>query len=91
MNFQFPIDPDWSTDEIVKVVEFLDLIEKAYHQPVEANKLMANYRLFKEVVPSIGEEKRLGQSFEKDTGYSLYQTMKAVKSQPERKIKMTTR
>ena len=91
MNFQFPIDTDWTTEEIVVVVEFLDLIEKAYHQPVEAKKLMEKYRAFKTVVPSIGEEKRLGRTFEEDTGYSLYQTMKQVKNQPDRKIKMTVR
>ncbi len=52
---------------------------------------MEKYRAFKTVVPSIGEEKRLGRTFEQDTGYSLYQTMKQVKDQPDRKIKMTVR
>ncbi|GEN57502.1 UPF0223 protein [Halolactibacillus alkaliphilus] len=89
MNFQFPIDLDWSTDEIVKVVECLDLIEKAYHQSVEANAILDKYRAFKTVVPSLGEEKRIGRAFEVDTGYSLYQTIKAARSQPNRKIKMT--
>ena len=47
-DYQYPLDLDWSTDEIV--------------------------------VPSIGEERRLGRDFEDLSGYSLYRTVQAAKT-----------
>ncbi|SDB87276.1 Uncharacterized protein YktA, UPF0223 family [Pelagirhabdus alkalitolerans] len=86
MNYRFPIDPDWSTDEMVDVVEFLDLVERAYYQSVDSNQLLSHYKKFKQVVPSKSEEKKLSQAFERDSGCSVYRTVK--KAQENESVKM---
>lgn len=44
---------------------------------------MESYRAFKKIVPSIGEEKRLGREFEEVSGYSLYRATQAAKQKEE--------
>ena len=44
---------------------------------------MEAYRAFKKVVPSIGEEKRLGREFEEVSGYSLYRATQTAKQKKE--------
>ena len=46
-------------------------VEEAYESKVRAKEYMEAYRAFKKIVPSIGEEKRLGREFEEVSGYSL--------------------
>ncbi|PXW92632.1 uncharacterized protein YktA (UPF0223 family) [Streptohalobacillus salinus] len=88
MNYSFPIDLDWSTEEMVKVVEYLDIVEKSYHQAVSTKELIDKYKAFKTVVSSKGEEKQIGRKFEKDTGYSLYQTIETAKRTEKMYLKM---
>jgi len=79
MEYSYPISIDWSTEEIIDVVEFFQLIEQAYESGVQREKLMEQYRKFKKVVPSIGEEKRIFQEFEDGSGLSSYQVVKCMK------------
>lgn len=79
MEYSYPISIDWSTEEIIDVVEFFQLIEQAYESGVQREKLMEQYRKFKKVVPSIGEEKRIFQEFEDVSGLSSYQAVKCMK------------
>ncbi|MFP3359250.1 UPF0223 family protein, partial [Planococcus sp. SIMBA_143] len=39
MEVQYPISIDWSKDEVIKVVNFFELIEKAYGQGVHKDEL----------------------------------------------------
>ncbi|MBM7540443.1 UPF0223 family protein [Amphibacillus cookii] len=88
MNFRFPIDDRWTTDEIVEVVEFLALIEECYHKPIPSKDILNKYRKFKQIVPSKSEEKTIGRDFERETGYSLYQAIKKAKENSDQNIKM---
>ena len=47
MDYQYPIDYEWSTDEIVKVISFFQGIEKAYENGIEREQLMNLYNEFK--------------------------------------------
>ena len=47
MDYQYPIDYEWSTDEIVKVISFFQGIEKAYEKGIEREQLMNLYNEFK--------------------------------------------
>ena len=84
VNYSYPLDSEWSTEEIVKVVDFLQLVEQSYEGTVDTKEFLKGYKKFKEVVPSIGEEKKLSKVFEKASGYSLYQAVKAAKTNPKR-------
>jgi len=79
MEYQYPIDYNWSTDEIVDVIKFFEAVEKAYEKGIERDKIMMAYRRFKEIVPSIAEEKSITAEFEEISGYSSYRTIKKAK------------
>lgn len=86
-DYQYPLDLDWTTEEMVAVMKLWDQLEQAYEKGIDANDFLTTYQVFKKVVPSIGEERRLGREFENLSGYSLYQTVKAAK-ETKGKLKM---
>ncbi|WP_079709326.1 UPF0223 family protein [Paraliobacillus ryukyuensis] len=88
MNYSYPIDESWSTNEVIDVVNFLSLVEKAYEQSVKRNDLILAYRRFKQIVPSKSEEKQIDKQFEKETGYSVYRTVQHARKVESDKIKM---
>jgi len=79
LEYQYPIDYNWSTDEIVDVIRFFEAIEKAYEKGIEREELMMAYRRFKEIVPSKAEEKTICGEFEEISGYSTYRTIQKSK------------
>jgi uncharacterized protein YktA (UPF0223 family) len=79
MDYSYPILHDWTTEEIINVAAFYDAVEKAYESGVAREVLMVAYRKFKEVVPSMAEEKTLFKEFEDASGYSSYRVVKAAK------------
>ncbi|MEH7493993.1 UPF0223 family protein [Neobacillus niacini] len=89
MEYQYPIDYHWTTDEIVDVIKFYEAIERAYEKSIERDELMDIYRRFKEIVPGKAEEKTLCGEFEDISGYSSYRTIKKAKNaSPGEKISM---
>jgi len=58
MEYQYPFDTDWSTKEVVDVIQFFETIEKAYEKGIPREKLMEKYKRFKEIVPGKAEEKK---------------------------------
>jgi len=89
-NYNYPLDTEyWSTDEIIDVVNFYNLVEQAYEKGVKEDELMLAYKRFKQIVPSKSEEKKLGQQFENESGYSIYRVVKEARNaQAGQKIKM---
>jgi uncharacterized protein YktA (UPF0223 family) len=89
LEYQYPIDYHWSTDEIVDVIKFYEAIERAYEKGIDRDELMNIYRRFKEIVPGKAEEKTLCGEFEDISGYSSYRTIKKAKNaSPGEKISM---
>ncbi|MGG1678868.1 UPF0223 family protein [Neobacillus sp. NRS-1170] len=82
MEYQYPIDYSWTTDEIVEVINFFEAIERAYEKGIERDEVMMIYRRFKEIVPSKAQEKTLCGEFEEISGYSSYRTIKKAKEAP---------
>ncbi|WP_440895176.1 UPF0223 family protein [Amphibacillus sp. Q70] len=88
MDYHYPIDSSWSTEETIIVVEFLALVEKAYQGSVSRAELLNQYRAFKEIIPSKSEEKTIGKEFEQASGYSLYHTVKKARNGVSEQITM---
>ncbi|MBC5635827.1 UPF0223 family protein [Ornithinibacillus sp. BX22] len=88
MNYTYPFDTSWSKEEIIDVVQFFSLIERAYEKGIDRDILLAGYRKFKHIVPAKSEEKRYFQEFEKDSGYSCYQVVKMARDSESGLIKM---
>ncbi|MBE4908885.1 UPF0223 family protein [Bacillus luteolus] len=79
MDYQYPISPDWKTEEIIDVINFYQSVEKAYEKGINREDLMITYRRFKEIVPSKAEEKQIDREFEEISGYSSYRVIKKAK------------
>ncbi|QGH34383.1 hypothetical protein GI584_10260 [Gracilibacillus salitolerans] len=89
MNYSYPIDETWTTEEIIDVVNYFSLIEKAYESGIEKQDLVAAYNRYKEIVPSKSEEKQLDKQFEKQSGYIPFRVIKKAKDlSPKDIIKM---
>lgn len=78
-NYAYPIDLDWSTDETVKVVEFLAAVEQVHESSMDTKEFLIKYQKFKEVVSSISGEKKIDSEFQKETGYSIYKSVQLMK------------
>lgn len=87
-NYQYPLDYTWRQEELVVVMKLWNLVEAAYEKGIPLAEFQAGYQAFKKVVPSIGEEKRLGKEFQQESGYSLYRVVQASKTTTRKILKM---
>jgi len=85
MEYQYPIDLDWSNEEMMQVVSFFNAIEAYYESSIEGEQLLKRYKQFKQIVPGKAEEKQIFNEFEKSSGYSSYHAVKAVQKSPDQK------
>ena len=74
-DFSYPIDYDlYTTDEIMDLADFLHLVEK-YHEKshaVDKDQLIRKYQDFQTIISNKGEEKRIVDIFEKNTGITRF-------------------
>ncbi|MGA5591510.1 UPF0223 family protein [Enterococcus mundtii] len=87
-EYQYPLDLDWTTEEMVIVMNMWEALEKANEQGINNQEFLTTYQQFKTVIKSIGEEKRLGREFEKVSGYSLYRAVQEAKKNTSKMLKM---
>ena len=87
-NYEYPLNLDWNTEEMVAVIAMWNAVEKAYEKGVKISDLLTAYQDFKKIVPSIGEEKQLNKQFEISSSYSLYRTIKNAKEKQKGVLKM---
>ena len=87
-NYSYPLDPSWSTAEIVTVMKMLRTVEDAYEVGVSADQVLTDYRQFTQVVPTKAGEKQLGRKFAKLSGYQLYDVIQAAKKSSSKKVKL---
>ncbi|GAA0613422.1 UPF0223 family protein [Virgibacillus siamensis] len=88
MNYHYPFDESWTKQEIIDVVNFFNLIEKAYESQVKRDDVLAAYHRFKSIVPSKGEEKTYFAAFEKASGYKSYPVVKQARNKEGKFVKM---
>ena len=79
MDYQYPIDYTWTTEEVIDVIELYNAVEQAYEQGISSEDFKEAYRKFKNVVQSKSEEKQYDKQFEELSSYSIYQVFKASK------------
>ncbi|MCM3279238.1 UPF0223 family protein [Exiguobacterium sp. MER 193] len=88
MQINYPINPDWTTDELIEVVEFYNVVAQANEGGVEREVLLDSYRAFKQIVTSKSEEKQLNAVHDEQTGYSTYCTLQAAMKSSSKMIKL---
>jgi len=79
MEYSYPLSTDWTTQEMVDVVKFFEVVEAAYEKGIKREQFLAAYRRFKEIVPSQAEEKTIFREFEQASGYVGYKAVKLAK------------
>ena len=79
MEYSYPLNTDWTTQEMVDVVQFFEVIELAYEKGVKREIVMTRYKRFKEIVPSQAEEKTICREFEEASKYVPYRVVKLAK------------
>ena len=49
MDYSYPISPDWSTEEIITVIQFFESIEQAYEKGIKREVMLAKYGCLKKL------------------------------------------
>ncbi|PKR78487.1 hypothetical protein CEY16_01650 [Halalkalibacillus sediminis] len=79
MEYNYPLDMEWSKEEMMEVIDFYQIVERAYESKAKKEEIMEKYNKFKKIVPSKSEEKTLCKDFEKQSGYVPYRVVQAAK------------
>lgn len=79
MGYTYPIDPSWTMEELLVVMDLLNAVEKAYEKGLPLSEAAKVYRQFKQMGFSISDEKQLDKAFENVSGYSLHAFLVACK------------
>ena len=76
--YSYPIDFEmFSKDEVVKIIEFLSMIEDLNERvKIDPNKVLKKHKEFRKIINSISLEKQIDRDFKSVSGYSIYQTIK---------------
>lgn len=77
MEYNYPLDYTWSTDDIINVVALYNAVEQAYEKGIKKDEFLKAYRKFKSIVGTKSEEKQIDKDFEEVSGYSIYKVLKA--------------
>lgn len=85
-GFSYPLDEDWTTEEIVAVVEFFEAVETGYDEGIKAGKLKGHYKNFKQVVPTKSEEKTLFKAFKERSGFEPFTLTRQLKDSGDEDI-----
>ena len=75
-EYTYPMEEDWTVEEICTVIDFYTCIEDAYEGGIQKRDLMDAYREFKKIVDSKSLERKISDEFQEASGYSIYLTMK---------------
>ncbi len=59
---------------------YFSTIKAAYEKGVKREEVLSKYRRFKEIVPSMAEEKTIFRDFEDESGYGSYEIVKQTKT-----------
>lgn len=86
MEYNYPLDYQWSTEEIILVITLYNAVEQAYEEGIHRDEFMKAYQGFKTVVDSKSEEKQIDREFKNISGYSIYQVVTLIKDNDWLKI-----
>lgn len=77
--YDYPLDPYWSTEDIIDVMALYNAVEKAYEEGISKEEFMKYYRKFTQVVDSKSEQKQIDAAFFKVSQYSIYKVFQKAK------------
>lgn len=87
-SYSYPLAGDWSVAEINTVIHLYNCVEQAYEGGIPREDVLTAYHNFKTVVNAKSQEKQLSRQFEKVSGYSIYQTVKAAQEGSSKRVRL---
>lgn len=84
--YDYPLEPDWSTEEIIEVVGLYNAVEQAYEEGISSKEFMEHYHAFTSIADSKALSNCFCKAFEEASGYSIYKVFK--RSQEEEWVKL---
>lgn len=79
-NFNYPLLPEWNTEEIIVVTDFYQIVELIYTSKVNRADFLEKYNAYQNVVPMKMDQKKIDQEFFLETGMSIYKATKFVQN-----------
>lgn len=79
MEYSYPIDVDWTQEEMIQVIEFYNHIEDAYESSTNKEQFNQAYKNFKKIVPGKSDENNFYKEFKEVSGYDGYKAVKVLK------------
>ena len=77
--YDYPLDPSWTTEEIIDVIALYNAVEKAYEEGISRKEFMDAYKVYTKIVDSKSMQKTIDRAFEEASSYSIYKVFKAAK------------
>lgn len=74
--YDYPLNPDWSVDEIIDVMALYNAVEKAYEGGISKAAFKKAYSRFIQIVNAKSEQKQIDREFKRVSHYSIYQVYK---------------
>lgn len=87
-NYAYPLQPDWSTEEIIAATEFYALVEDCYDRGVDRAKFLAAYRRFRQICGAKMIEKQLDREFAAASDLSIFTTARAVQAATSKRVRL---
>lgn len=79
MNKEYKIDYEmFDTLEVIKILEFFQLIEKTKKQKVDKQLLIEKYREYQSILRNKALEKEYDKMLQNVSGVSIYKVMKEI-------------
>lgn len=75
-NYSLNMNYGFSTEEMIKVFELVNLVIDANEKQVQKEKLINAYRNYQKILPAKADQRSFEKDFEMQTGYSIYRTVK---------------
>lgn len=90
-SFSYPLMPEWSTQEIIDVSAFYEAVEKLNTVGIKRADFMNLYGRFCEIEPSKAAQKQLDSRYEKESGFSIYRSVRFVLENDKENLKCKRR
>lgn len=74
----------FTTEEIVSIFSFYNLMERNHKHPVKPDLLLNAYQTYRNIINSISLEKTYNKQFEEKTGISIYHVIKNLTNQKDK-------
>ncbi|MGC8257631.1 UPF0223 family protein [Leuconostoc mesenteroides] len=87
-NYVLPIGGDWTTQDIIIVTNFINSVLGVYEKGSSREEVLKNYDAYRKIMPAKSEQKKFDKDFERQTGYSIYKTIKFVQNSTKDRVRL---